>query len=146
MDNDEAFLARLKRLYEPRALEEMEKLLKHIRATPNPDQTNADGERSRKQIEHLEWKEKQIAGVKQPFLDRMHDLSCFVGELKQRISQWYNLKTERKAPLWEDRFKSVLVQGSPGVLVIFPRFYGHVERRDYCSVSLAEFFGFESRN
>jgi len=64
----------------------------------------------------LEWKKKQLAQVKQPFLDRMHDLSCFVGELKQRISQRYNLKTERKGPLWEDRFKSVLVQGSPGVL------------------------------
>jgi len=113
MDNDETFLARLKPLYAPSALEDMEKLLKHIRATLNPDQTDADGERSRK---HLEWKMKQIARVKQPFLDRMHDLSCFVGELKQRISQWYNLKTERQGPLWEDRFKSVLVQGSPGVL------------------------------
>jgi len=102
MDNDETFLVRLKHLYAPKALEDMEKLLKHIRATPNPDQTDADGERSRK---HLEWKEKQIARVKQPFLDRMHDLSCFVGEMKQRISQWYNLKTERQGPLWEDRFK-----------------------------------------
>ena len=46
----------------------------------------------------------------------MYDLSCFVGELKQRISQWYNLRNERKGPLWEDRFKSVLVQGAPGVL------------------------------
>jgi putative transposase len=111
MDNDETF--RLKPLYAPSALEDMEKLLKHIRATPNPDETDADGERSRK---HVEWKKKQIARVKQPFLDRMHDLSCFVGELKQRISQWYNLKTDRQGPLWEDRFKSVLVQGSPGVL------------------------------
>ena len=46
----------------------------------------------------------------------MHDLPCFVGELKQRISQWYNLSNERKGPLWEDRFKSVLVEGTPGVL------------------------------
>jgi hypothetical protein len=113
MDNDEVFLARLKHLYAPKALDDMEKLLNHIRATPNPDLTDTDGDRSRK---HLEWKKKQLAQVKQPFLDRMHDLSCFVGELKQRISQRYNLKTERKGPLWEDRFKSVLVQGSPGVL------------------------------
>ena len=35
---------------------------------------------------------------------------------------------------------------SASMALIFPRFYGHVERRDYCSVSLAEFFGFESRN
>ena len=49
----------------------------------------------------------------------MHDLPCFVGELKQRISQWYNLSNERKGPLWEDRFKSVLVEGTR--LVCSPR-------------------------
>ena len=48
--------------------------------------------------------------------DRLYDLSAFVGEIKQRFSQWYNLRSERKGPLWEDRFKSVLVQGEPGVL------------------------------
>lgn len=113
MNDDAAFLAHLRHLYTPKALEEIEKLLKLIRKAPNPDQTDSAGARSKK---HREWKEKQIARVKQPYFDRMHDLSCFVGELKQRISQWYNLKNERKGPLWEDRFKSVLVQGSPGVL------------------------------
>jgi len=63
-------------------------------------------------------KQKQIARLKQPFLDRMDDLSCFVGELKQRLSQWYNLRNGRSGPLWEDRFKSVLVQGEPGLLAM----------------------------
>jgi putative transposase len=113
MDDDATFIARLKHLYTPKALEDIEKVLKFLRKAPNPDQMDADGDRSKK---HREWRKKQIARVKQPFLDRMHDLSCFVGELKQRISQRYNLKNERKGPLWEDRFKSVLVQGTPGVL------------------------------
>ena len=113
MDDDATFIARLKHLYTPKALEDIEKVLKFLRKAANPDQMDADGDQSKK---HLEWKKKQIARVKQPFLDRMHDLSCFVGELKQRISQRYNLKNERKGPLWEDRFKSVLVQGTPGVL------------------------------
>ncbi|MEZ5329992.1 MAG: hypothetical protein R3F19_33515 [Verrucomicrobiales bacterium] len=39
-----------------------------------------------------------------------------MGEIKQRCSQWYNRRSERNGPLWEDRFKSVLVQGEPGVL------------------------------
>jgi putative transposase len=46
----------------------------------------------------------------------LHDLSAFVGKIKQRFIQWYNLRTKRNGPLWEDRFKSVLVQGEPGVL------------------------------
>jgi hypothetical protein len=31
--------------------------------------------------------------------------------LKQRFSQWYNRRTGRKGTLWEERFRSVLVQG-----------------------------------
>ena len=118
LDHDVAFLARLKHIYEPQALEEVEKLLKHIRKTPNPDHVDgdSDGDANERRRKHLEWKQKEIARVKQPFLDRMYDLSGFVGELKQRISQWYNLRTGRKGPLWEERFKSVLVQGSPGIL------------------------------
>ena len=114
MEDDAAFFDRLRHLYSPDAVEEIEKLLELIRTTPNPDQTG--GNDADRNAEHLRWKEKQIVRLKQPYLDRMHDLSCFVGELKQRISQWYNLKNDRKGPLWEDRFKSVLVQGTPGVL------------------------------
>ncbi|MGK0188400.1 MAG: hypothetical protein ACI9R3_004196 [Verrucomicrobiales bacterium] len=61
-------------------------------------------------------REEEVARFKQPFLDRLYDLSAFVGEVKQRFSQWYNKRNERLGPLWEDRFKSVLVQGDPGVL------------------------------
>ena len=117
MDDDAAFLARLKSLYEPGALEEIESLLKLIRKARNPDGEDAGGDGGGDRSEkHREWKAKEIQRIKQPFLDRMYDLSCFVGELKQRISQWYNLRNERKGPLWEDRFTSVLVQGTPGVL------------------------------
>jgi len=31
--------------------------------------------------------------------------------LKQRFTQWYNGRTGRKGTLWEERFKSVLVEG-----------------------------------
>jgi REP element-mobilizing transposase RayT len=100
MEDDAAFLKRLQYLYEPKALEEFDKLLKGLRCG----------------TEMAGAKEKKIAKLKQPFLDRMFDLSCFVGEIKQRISQRYNLQNERKGPLWEERFKSVLIQGEPGLL------------------------------
>ena len=100
LSDDRAFLKRLSHLYDRAALEDLEKLLEAIR----------EG-----RIE-TEAKDKQIAEIKRPFLDRMHDLSCFVGEIKQRIAQRYNLRNERKGPLWEERFRSVLVQGDPGLL------------------------------
>ena len=45
------------------------------------------------------------------FYRRMWDLSEFIKLLKQRFTQWYNRTTDRKGTLWEDRFKSLLVEG-----------------------------------
>lgn len=47
------------------------------------------------------------------FWRRMGDLSQFLKELKQRFSQWHNLRQGRRGTLWEERFKSVLI-GSDG--------------------------------
>ncbi|MDB6173991.1 MAG: hypothetical protein JWL59_3302 [Chthoniobacteraceae bacterium] len=43
---------------------------------------------------------------------RMWDVSWFMKMLKQRFTQWYNRRVGRKGPLWEDRFRSVLVEGA----------------------------------
>jgi REP element-mobilizing transposase RayT len=48
---------------------------------------------------------------------RMWDLSAFMKLLKQRFTQWYNRRTGRKGTLWEDRFKSVVVEGAGAALV-----------------------------
>jgi putative transposase len=45
------------------------------------------------------------------FHSRMWDLSAFMKLLKQRFSQWYNARNDRKGTLWEERFRSVLVEG-----------------------------------
>ncbi len=45
------------------------------------------------------------------FFRRMWDVSWFNRLLKQRFSAWYNRRTGRKGTLWEERFKSVLVDG-----------------------------------
>ena len=44
------------------------------------------------------------------FRRRMFDLSEFMKDVKQRFSTWYNQANERKGTLFEERFKSVLVQ------------------------------------
>lgn len=46
------------------------------------------------------------------FHARMYDLSAFMKLLKQRFTLGYNARHGRKGTLWEDRFKSVLVEGA----------------------------------
>ncbi|MDF1823151.1 MAG: transposase [Verrucomicrobiales bacterium] len=48
---------------------------------------------------------------------RMGDLSAFMKDLKQRFSQWYNRREGRRGTLWEDRFKSLLVEGDTKALM-----------------------------
>ena len=47
---------------------------------------------------------------------RMHDLSQFMKTTMQKFTQSYNKRHERRGHLWENRFKSVLVEGKPGAL------------------------------
>jgi REP element-mobilizing transposase RayT len=41
---------------------------------------------------------------------RMHDLGEFMKALLQRYTQWHNRRHQRSGRLWEDRFKSVIVE------------------------------------
>lgn len=45
------------------------------------------------------------------FTARMHNLSQFMKALLQRYTQWHNRKNKRRGTLWEERFKSVIVEG-----------------------------------
>jgi putative transposase len=49
---------------------------------------------------------------------RMNDLSVFMKEVLQRFTQSYNRRHKRRGTLWEDRFKSVLVEGGSNALAI----------------------------
>lgn len=51
------------------------------------------------------------------FRQRMGDVSEFIKLLKQRFTQWFNRRSGRTGTLWEDRFKSVLVEGTGDALV-----------------------------
>jgi putative transposase len=44
------------------------------------------------------------------FTYRMHDLGEFMKTLLQRYTQWHNRRHQRSGRLWEDRFKSVIVE------------------------------------
>lgn len=58
--------------------------------------------------EAVQWRTRQLA--------LMGDVSQFMKLLKQRFSIWFNKTHRRIGTLWTERFKSVLVEGSPRVL------------------------------
>ena len=49
--------------------------------------------------------------IRQRLLVRMGDISQYMNALKQRFSVWYNRSHQRTGTLWNERFKSVLVEG-----------------------------------
>ena len=51
-----------------------------------------------------------VAQIHARFTYRMHDLGEFMKGLLQRYTQWHNRIHERSGRLWEDRFKSVIVE------------------------------------
>ena len=61
-----------------------------------------------------EWRRSGAAHLadteRDRLLARMGDVSAFVKTLKQRYSMSYNARNKRSGTLWEERFKSVLVE------------------------------------
>ena len=54
-------------------------------------------------LENIEtWRQRQISA--------MYSLSEFVKRVKQRFARWYNKRTGRVGVLWEDRYKSTIVE------------------------------------
>jgi REP element-mobilizing transposase RayT len=51
------------------------------------------------------------------FTSRMWNLSNFMKSLKQRFSSFYNRGHERTGTLWEERFRSVIVEGEDRALL-----------------------------
>ena len=54
--------------------------------------------------------EEAVAAVHKRFTYRMQDLGEFMKGLLQRFTQWFNRTHSRTGRLWEDRFKSVIVE------------------------------------
>ena len=54
--------------------------------------------------------DSRVKAIHARFTYRMHDLSQFMKSFMQRYTQWHNGAHERKGRLWEDRFKSVIVE------------------------------------
>jgi putative transposase len=56
--------------------------------------------------ERQDWAEE----IHARFTYRMHDLSEFMKTLLQRFTRWFNRTHQRSGTLWEERYKSVIVE------------------------------------
>ena len=54
-----------------------------------------------------DWGDSEVV---EKYAKRMRDVSCFVKDLQQRFTCWYNRHHGRRGRLWADRFKSVLLE------------------------------------
>ena len=54
--------------------------------------------------------DERVAEIHGRFTYRMHDLSEFMKTLLQRFTRWFNRTHERSGTLWEERYKSVIVE------------------------------------
>jgi REP element-mobilizing transposase RayT len=54
--------------------------------------------------------EAYVQRIHERFTYRMHDLSEFMKTLLQRFTRWHNARTQRRGNLWEETFKSVVVE------------------------------------
>jgi putative transposase len=93
--SDEELIRRLKFIYEPYQVKQIAQQLADLR-------------------------EKKLDAAaelyKARYTYRMYDMSEFFKTLKQTFSQWHNKRTDRRGPLWEQRYKSLLVEGSEHAL------------------------------
>jgi putative transposase len=53
---------------------------------------------------------RRVEEIRARYTRRMHDLSGFMKSLLERYTKWFNRTHERSGTLWEDRFKSVIVE------------------------------------
>ena len=86
---EKEFFQRLKALYSDTAIGEIEKELTIAR-----------------EAEH--WAE--AARIFERYTYRMNNLSEFMKNLLQRFTRWFNRSQDRSGRLWEERFKSVIVE------------------------------------
>jgi len=65
---------------------------------------------ARKKVKAGLAQECLVEAIHQRFTYRMHDLSEFMKTLMQRFTKWFNRTHARSGNLWEDTFKSVIVE------------------------------------
>jgi REP element-mobilizing transposase RayT len=85
-----------------------ELLLKRLRALYSD--AYVDGVVKELESARIEEDEEIVEEIRARFTYRMNDLSEFMKTLLQRFTRWFNREHKRRGTLWEERYKSVIVQ------------------------------------
>ena len=93
--SDEGLLQRLSAIYSEAFVAEVAKEMADARAAVYLSANGLD---------------EAVAAIHERFTYRMHDLGEFMKGLLQRFTQWFNRLQSRTGRLWEDRFKSLIVE------------------------------------
>jgi REP element-mobilizing transposase RayT len=65
-----------------------------------------------------EGRDEWVAEIHARFTYRMHNLSEFMKTLLQRFTRWFNRNHQRSGTLWEERYKSVIVESGTAARTI----------------------------
>jgi len=63
-------------------------------------------------------RDEAAENLKRRFTYRMGDVSEFMKSVKLRFSHWYNSRNNREGTLWQERFRSVLVEDGNALLTM----------------------------
>jgi REP element-mobilizing transposase RayT len=77
---------------------------------PPVDETGALLTRAQEKEIARQLAARRIGEIRCRYTRRMHDLSEFMKSLLERFTKWFNRAHSRSGTLWEDRFKSVIVE------------------------------------
>ncbi len=114
MDNHFHIFLKVPRRPDPANLpsdEELVRLAREANYSYDPDTLKQDLARFRER-----GQDSAAEALRERFFCRMWDVSWYMKMLKQRFTQWYNGLHNRRGTLWEERFRSVLVEGVGPVL------------------------------
>lgn len=95
--SDTELIRRMRLLYSKQMVDEYEQLLADARA---------------------DNQEAYVQQLRERYLYRMYEVSEFMKTLKQRFTMWYNHNHDRRGTLWEERFKSILIENSEKALIM----------------------------
>jgi REP element-mobilizing transposase RayT len=77
---------------------------------PAVDETGVAMTRAQEKAMAKQEAARRVEEVRSRYTRRMHDLSEFMKSLLERFTKWFNRAHSRSGTLWEDRFKSVIVE------------------------------------
>jgi hypothetical protein len=77
---------------------------------PPVDETGVPLTRIQEKAMAKELAQRRVGEIRHRYTRRMHDLSEFMKSLLERFTKWFNRAHSRTGTLWEDRFKSVIVE------------------------------------